>query len=345
MLRPDGEIHVSHKNKPPFCHWKLEELASKCSLVLKQCVVFDKSQYPGYENKRGDGSRCDQPFILGDCSTFKFRFSPVAKEYYAEKLKRRETKERESKSQAFSDRHPLSFDLLYPQLQGVSQSPVSLDLSCHQDHNLRQVQHLLLRSRHRTSPLDFSYHHEHRCQHALERPVSFARFQGYSIQRDRLMFTERSSFQFQARSHHYEQFLECSSRFDGVSHDIYNGEQQRMLPRCTGESLGRHRLLSQDFPVQAIQEPFFERSNHFNGVPHETYNWEIERMLTRTTFPHPEQFLECSNRFNGVSRGIYYGEEGRMSTCTSFHHPYLGESSERSLATQSNFNIYPPQHW
>ncbi|CAH8347211.1 unnamed protein product [Eruca vesicaria subsp. sativa] len=94
MLRANGEIHVAHKNKAPFCHWNLEELANKCSLVLKQCVAFDKKDYPGYENKRGDGSRCDRTFILGDCSTFKFH---VAKELYTEKLKWRQVKGGESK--------------------------------------------------------------------------------------------------------------------------------------------------------------------------------------------------------------------------------------------------------
>ncbi|CAA7015439.1 unnamed protein product [Microthlaspi erraticum] len=377
MLRADGEIHVSHKNKAPFCHWKLEELASKCSLVLKQCVAFEKSEYPGYENKRGDGSRCDQPFILGDCSTFKFRFSRVAKEFYAEKVKYRESKEQESKCpQVFPNKHPLSLDLLYPlhtQLEGVSQRPLSLDL--------------LVQSRHRAPPLDLSYYHEHRrsqFEDALRRPVSFGlerdhfRFQDYSIQRDRLMFTERSSFQFQdfpfqAGHHHKEQFLECSSRFHGVSHGIYNGEQQRMLPwtnfphQYSGESVERHRLLGQDFPVQATQEPFFQGANHFNGVSHETYNWEHERMLRRTTFPQwypgqsperrpllcqnfpvqasQEPFFNRPNRFNGDPHGIYYGEEGRMLGCTSFHHPYNGESLERSLNGQSNFNIYPPHHW
>ncbi|KAF8024458.1 hypothetical protein BT93_F1589 [Corymbia citriodora subsp. variegata] len=45
MLRPDGEVH----------------------------------NYPGYHHKRGDGWKCDEPFHLGLCSTFKFRFSPGAR--------------------------------------------------------------------------------------------------------------------------------------------------------------------------------------------------------------------------------------------------------------------------
>lgn len=79
MLRADGEIHVNHKTTPPFCHWNLEELAYQTSLVLTECVVFKKEDYPGYKNKRGDGSRCDEPFPLGECSTFKFRLYPCLK--------------------------------------------------------------------------------------------------------------------------------------------------------------------------------------------------------------------------------------------------------------------------
>ncbi|XP_031119971.1 heavy metal-associated isoprenylated plant protein 41-like [Ipomoea triloba] len=79
MLRAYGEIHVSHKTTAPFCHWNLAELASKSSLVLIDCIDFNSADYPGYNQKRGDSARCDEPFPLGKCSTFKFIFSPSAK--------------------------------------------------------------------------------------------------------------------------------------------------------------------------------------------------------------------------------------------------------------------------
>ncbi|XP_050279473.1 uncharacterized protein LOC126720739 isoform X3 [Quercus robur] len=79
MLRADGEIHVNHKTTAPFCHWNIMELGLKNWLVLIECVDFKKEDYPGYHNKRGDGLRCDEPFPLGECSTFKFRLSPTAK--------------------------------------------------------------------------------------------------------------------------------------------------------------------------------------------------------------------------------------------------------------------------
>ncbi|KAK8705816.1 hypothetical protein V6N13_049405 [Hibiscus sabdariffa] len=78
MLRANGEIHVNHKTKTPFSLWNLEKLASESSLVLVRCVDFNIQDYPGYHNKRGDGSRCDSPFPLGESSTFKFRFRPRA---------------------------------------------------------------------------------------------------------------------------------------------------------------------------------------------------------------------------------------------------------------------------
>ncbi|XP_072968523.1 uncharacterized protein [Typha angustifolia] len=80
MLRTDGEIHISHKTGGPFCKWNLEELALKNSLVLSECANFEIKEYPGYANKRGDGARCDQPFRLGNCCTFKFRICSVKKQ-------------------------------------------------------------------------------------------------------------------------------------------------------------------------------------------------------------------------------------------------------------------------
>ncbi|RWR77028.1 heavy metal-associated isoprenylated plant protein 41-like protein [Cinnamomum micranthum f. kanehirae] len=73
MLRPYGEVHVSHKTSAPYDRWNLEELASKFYLTLTECVSFEKADYPGYNNKRGDGARCDEAFLVGECSTFKFR--------------------------------------------------------------------------------------------------------------------------------------------------------------------------------------------------------------------------------------------------------------------------------
>lgn len=74
MLRANGEIYVTHKIKAPFSDWNLEELAAQNSLVLFDCVAFRREDYPGYNNKRGAGSRCDEAFNLGVCSTFKSGF-------------------------------------------------------------------------------------------------------------------------------------------------------------------------------------------------------------------------------------------------------------------------------
>ncbi|KAG8661425.1 heavy metal-associated isoprenylated plant protein 41 isoform X1 [Manihot esculenta] len=79
LLRGYGEIHITHKTSAPFSHWNIEELAWRCSLSLIECVSFKLEDYPGYKNKRGDGVRCDEPFPLRECSTFKFRFAPALK--------------------------------------------------------------------------------------------------------------------------------------------------------------------------------------------------------------------------------------------------------------------------
>ncbi|KZV56337.1 hypothetical protein F511_00334 [Dorcoceras hygrometricum] len=80
MLLVNGEIHISHKVTSPYNKWRIEDLASECALFLVECHVFRIKDYPGYENKRGAGSRCDEPFRLGECRTFKFKLYPAADE-------------------------------------------------------------------------------------------------------------------------------------------------------------------------------------------------------------------------------------------------------------------------
>ncbi|KAK2986954.1 hypothetical protein RJ640_004915 [Escallonia rubra] len=78
MLRVNGEIHVTHKTTAPYSQWNIEELAVSNSLVLIECSSFKIENYPGYNHKRGSGVRCDEPFPLGECSTFKFILSSAA---------------------------------------------------------------------------------------------------------------------------------------------------------------------------------------------------------------------------------------------------------------------------
>ncbi|KAK4439658.1 Heavy metal-associated isoprenylated plant protein 41 [Sesamum alatum] len=79
MLQHDGEIHVNHKVTAPFDSWKIEDLASECFLRFVGHDDFRIEDYPGYSNKRGSGSRSDEPFPLGECRTFKFKLWPGAR--------------------------------------------------------------------------------------------------------------------------------------------------------------------------------------------------------------------------------------------------------------------------
>lgn len=73
LLRPYCEIHISHKTGRSYDKWGLEDLASGASLVRFDKVAFQPEDYPGYNQKRGDSARCDEPFGLDACFTFKFR--------------------------------------------------------------------------------------------------------------------------------------------------------------------------------------------------------------------------------------------------------------------------------
>eukprot|EP00249_Psilotum_nudum_P005349 c18792_g1_i2 orf=635-1459(-) len=72
IVKLHGEVHVSHKVKPPYTEWKLEKQAAKGGLLLKDCCDFDPLDYPGYNNRRGEGTDCAKTFHLGACKTFKF---------------------------------------------------------------------------------------------------------------------------------------------------------------------------------------------------------------------------------------------------------------------------------
>ncbi|KAG9144132.1 hypothetical protein Leryth_013780 [Lithospermum erythrorhizon] len=72
MLREGGEVHVTHKTAYPFSNWRIADLASEAGLYLKGEAAFYNWLYPSYENKRGEGARCNESFPVGNCSTFQF---------------------------------------------------------------------------------------------------------------------------------------------------------------------------------------------------------------------------------------------------------------------------------
>jgi 25S rRNA (uracil2634-N3)-methyltransferase len=72
LLRADGEIHVSHKTGHPYDRWEIEQLASESSLVMFKKEPFWQFEYPGYNQKRGAGARCDENFPISGSVTYKF---------------------------------------------------------------------------------------------------------------------------------------------------------------------------------------------------------------------------------------------------------------------------------
>lgn len=72
MLKEKGEVHVTHKTANPFDRWEIEKLAEEVGLSLVEKAWFDKWDYPGYQNKRGSGFKCNESFPVGLCKTFKF---------------------------------------------------------------------------------------------------------------------------------------------------------------------------------------------------------------------------------------------------------------------------------
>ncbi|XP_058725457.1 uncharacterized protein At4g26485-like [Vicia villosa] len=79
-----GEIHVSHKTTYPFSTWDIKGLAENERLIFIEEVDFLQSYYPGYSNKRGSGSQCDQSFPIRKSSTFKFSSRSSFEDFFVE---------------------------------------------------------------------------------------------------------------------------------------------------------------------------------------------------------------------------------------------------------------------
>ncbi|KAK8369340.1 hypothetical protein V6Z12_A01G105900 [Gossypium hirsutum] len=161
MLRANGEIHVNHKTSAPFSLWNLEKLASECSLAWIQCVDFNVEDYPGYQNKRGDDSRCDEPFPLGKSSTFKFGFFPRAK---------KATKATKSGNQ-YSGVFDRNFNGLVRTCQANSLRSVRYDGLGSLRHGLDRQLVEVPRTLNGNLPYMHEHKHEHAVRHSLDRQV------------------------------------------------------------------------------------------------------------------------------------------------------------------------------
>jgi 25S rRNA (uracil2634-N3)-methyltransferase len=56
----------------PYDKWGIKKLAKKAGLIMVRKVDFCKDDYPGYNQKKGDGVTSDESFPLGPCCTFMF---------------------------------------------------------------------------------------------------------------------------------------------------------------------------------------------------------------------------------------------------------------------------------
>ncbi|KAJ1290116.1 hypothetical protein BS78_02G218100 [Paspalum vaginatum] len=73
FLRPSCEIHISHKIGSAYNKWDLEGLASGASLVLVEKVPFRQEDYPGYDQKRGEGTRAGKSALRQNRWTLYFQ--------------------------------------------------------------------------------------------------------------------------------------------------------------------------------------------------------------------------------------------------------------------------------
>eukprot|EP00537_Pseudo-nitzschia_pungens_P004503 CAMPEP_0172367928 /NCGR_PEP_ID=MMETSP1060-20121228/24677_1 /TAXON_ID=37318 /ORGANISM="Pseudo-nitzschia pungens, Strain cf. cingulata" /LENGTH=333 /DNA_ID=CAMNT_0013092355 /DNA_START=100 /DNA_END=1101 /DNA_ORIENTATION=+ len=93
LLKPKtGELHITHKTKGAFAHWKLEEIgAENGDWSCRHKIVFDRCNYPGYVNKK---VLSNKSFPIWDSQTYIFTRSesPQTPEISEEKSGSRQPK-------------------------------------------------------------------------------------------------------------------------------------------------------------------------------------------------------------------------------------------------------------
>nr|GFB56009.1 hypothetical protein [Tanacetum cinerariifolium] len=72
MLNEGGEVHLRHRDNPPYDKWNVISLAGGAGLKLKDKVSFHMTDYPGYSNIRGGNVRSNGTFPISCAYTFKF---------------------------------------------------------------------------------------------------------------------------------------------------------------------------------------------------------------------------------------------------------------------------------
>mmetsp|Transcript_2315 Transcript_2315/g.3313 ORF Transcript_2315/g.3313 Transcript_2315/m.3313 type:complete len:437 (-) Transcript_2315:162-1472(-) len=88
VIHPDGEVHVTLRDKPPYSNWKIEEQAAKAGFRIHATRMFDEKQFPGYRHRT----------TLADAETFDSRFcrTRIFKKTSAGKKKRPESPDKDS---------------------------------------------------------------------------------------------------------------------------------------------------------------------------------------------------------------------------------------------------------
>eukprot|EP01039_Chlorochromonas_danica_P011750 gene11750-13203_t len=70
ILKPLGQLHITHKTVEPFSWWDLPAIGEQGGFSLLARVVFDKYNYPGYSNRKALDAKS---FPCHDARTFVFR--------------------------------------------------------------------------------------------------------------------------------------------------------------------------------------------------------------------------------------------------------------------------------
>lgn len=114
MLSEGGEVHIRHRDDYPYDRWGVVSLGAIAGLKLTEKVLFDKSEYFGYHQKRGGDINTNKMFPIGYAFTFKFVLDlPMVDDVYVrmfEELCLKDDDEDADKDKEDDDYYEIDFD-------------------------------------------------------------------------------------------------------------------------------------------------------------------------------------------------------------------------------------------
>ncbi|PWA98585.1 hypothetical protein CTI12_AA017080 [Artemisia annua] len=151
MLNEGGEVHLRHREDPPYDSWNVVKLANKVGLKLQGKEQFLKSDYPGYHNKRGGDIQGNKTFPIVCAFTYKFAIdlprgddhhpkNDKASDFHDELGTNDEVHVIEVEDQNHDQQHPMSHELTQKSIHALVEDALFVDKNDEDVHLPKKVE-------------------------------------------------------------------------------------------------------------------------------------------------------------------------------------------------------------